>query len=109
MQSVDECGYALREGESLGLPIAASSLGAAAEWLISRRLSWLLRWNTDPDRWIQLFLQLQRDGVAAHAEPDHMPTALPDDHATYQRYYWRVVLGASAPGNRENAVESSTR
>jgi glycosyltransferase involved in cell wall biosynthesis len=93
LQSPDECGYTLRAAESMGLPIAASSLGMATERLASRRLSWLLPWNSDPDRWIELFERLHREGMADANCEDRIPAALPDDHALYQRFYWSVACG----------------
>jgi glycosyltransferase involved in cell wall biosynthesis len=91
-QTLDECGYKFDAAEAMGIPVAASLIGVAAERFASRPLSWLLPWNSDPDDWIELFTRLQQEGMTNAAKEDHMPEALPDDDAVYRQFYWRVAL-----------------
>jgi hypothetical protein len=58
-------GYTLTDVESVGLPIAASDVGEAAERLRCRPLSWLLPADTTADGWLDWFVQLELEKLAA--------------------------------------------
>jgi GT2 family glycosyltransferase len=64
--------YCLSAALAAGAPIVAPDIGAFPERLAGRPLTWVERWDLDPDGWLERFLQIRRawspPGAAAVAD-----------------------------------------
>ena len=58
--------YTLSACLAMGLPVAATNLGAIAERLAGRPYSYLQTWDTSPQEWNDFFLQLAKGHAPAH-------------------------------------------
>lgn len=61
--------YVLTDAMLMGLPIAAGEIGAVAERLEDRPLTWTKPWDTDPEGWLALFETI-RSSIVPNAMPD---------------------------------------
>ncbi|MEQ9811584.1 MAG: glycosyltransferase [Azospirillaceae bacterium] len=69
--------YVLSDAMSMGLPIVAADIGAVAERLEGRPLSWLLPWTAQPQEWLDFLKKLPgrlpADRMPAMTVPSDMP------------------------------------
>jgi|GEM_PF-2742040 len=69
--------YVLSDAMSMGLPILSGEIGAAAERLAGRPLSWLLPWDTQPRDWLDFLTsmpgRMPADPMPVEERPEPVP------------------------------------
>jgi hypothetical protein len=62
-QAPETWSYALTDLMDVGLPIAATAIGAIPERCEGRPYTWLLPWDAHASDWVDLFLRLHSSGL----------------------------------------------
>lgn len=103
-QTPETWSYALTDLMDVGLPIAATGIGAIPERCQGRPYTWLLPWDAQASHWVDLFLRLHSSGLQEAPRwisIDDLPPVRPIyfDEYLYGRLH---AMGAST---RENSPD----
>ncbi len=101
--------YTLSACLAMGMPVAATNLGAIAERLAGRPYSWLHPWGTPAQKWNDFFLQIAKGYAPADLSNREAVKKAPNRPATFTYMSQYIGPGHVDAGRRGLGPYSQTR